>query len=62
MNTFELLTKDAFEALEVRQSHFAIERLESMLNRLDEMEQFLDDYLSHQPGIASNRNTSIPIR
>lgn len=53
MSTFELLTKDGFDALEARQAGYVFERLDDMMNRLQELEDFLDDYIAEKASVPA---------
>lgn len=62
MNSFESLTRDGFEALETRQNRLALERLDAMLLQLQDLDNFLTEYLAGQPPKKAQRKASIPAR
>ena len=62
MNSFETLTRDGFEALEAKQSRLALERLDLMLLQLQDLDDFLTDYLAQQLPKKVTRKASIPAR
>lgn len=62
MDSFETLTRDGFEALEAKQSRLALERIDRMLLQLQDLDDFLTDYLSTQVPKKVQRKASIPAR
>ncbi len=45
VNSFEVLTKESFKALESRQASFMLIRLERLIEQLDQLAFFLDAYM-----------------
>jgi len=62
MDSFESLTRDGFEALETRQTRLALERIDAMLLQLQDLDNFLTEYLADQPPKKAKRKASIPAR
>lgn len=62
MSSFETVTRDGFQALEATQSRLAMDRLDAMLDRLQDLDESLTLFLAARPPQKAERKTSIPAR
>jgi hypothetical protein len=59
MSALEVLTHQSFQALEEKQGAWAIRRLDAMLLELQDLDDFLTDYIDRHHRRSQERNKSI---
>jgi len=60
MSTLEVLAHDGFQALEEKQSAYTLRRLDTMLLELQDMDDFLTDFIDRHHRRNPERKASIP--
>ena len=60
MSTLEVLAHDGFQALEQKQTAYALRRLDDMLLQLQDMDDFLTDYIDQHRRRNHEQKRSIP--
>jgi hypothetical protein len=62
MSTLEILARDGFQALEQKQTTYTLRQLDSMLLRLQDMDDFLTDIIDREHPLTRERKASISAR
>ena len=60
MSTLDVLAHDGFQALEEKQTTYTLRRLDAMLLELQDLDDFLTDYIDRHHRRNPERNKSIP--